>query len=375
MKNKRISIHSKYKTKISFDDYSSVNDIIVSYYLPLIRSEAFSLYQALIIDARNPMINSLFVSIERIISMINLSIDDIEKAISRLELVDLIKVLKDSEDKLIFSLKKPLSPLEFNNSTQMIELLKSSAGNDNLEINNKLFNSMKNNDQSGFESTTKDIDLSVKKEVKKGSLNVGYDFDSIKNILISKGINWNSYWTKELEQNLLNLIIIYRVTAFDISLELIKEIENGNFNIKTLVNRIKNDFSKNKNIDSIISAGEQTTEVKLDFLKKVPVKDYFIHKLNRLPSPVEEKMITKLVNEYGFDSYQINVLIDYSIIVNDGAINENYIYKISNTINKQKIDTPEKLIQHLKISYKMKNNNHTKKSINSNKEMIDKPIF
>lgn len=374
MENK-IGINSKYKAKISFDDYSSVNDIIISYYLPLIRSEAFSLYSALTIDARNTMINSMFVSIERLISMINLSIDSIEKSIARLELVNLIEVLKDTEGRVVFNIKRPLSPEEFNNSPQMVELLKGSAGNDNLQINNRLFNSMKDKSIVGFKSLSKDIDLSTTPKTVKAALNVEYDFDSIKNVLVAKNIDWSNYWSTELEERLLNLIVIYKITSFDIAIELIKEIETGKFNVECFVSRIKEEFIRNTDIDSIISAGEETTEIKLDFLSQMPVKDYFIHKLSRVPSPTESEMITKLINKYGFNSYQINILIDYSLIVNDGAINKNYIYKIADTALKENINTPEKLIQHLKVSYKMKKDKKTNTSLDANKQMIDVPEF
>ncbi len=354
MENKRLDINSKYKAKISFDDYSNVNDILVSYYLPIIRSEAYSLYSALVIDSRNNMINTFYVSIERLISMLNLSMNSIEDSIARLELVNLLEVYKEGDNDFVFKLLKPLSPQEFNNSEQFTELLKSSAGDENLNINNKLFNSMKDEDLNRENSITKGIDISTKMDKTNAKLNIEYDFDSIKNILNAKGIDWSVYWSKEVEEKLLNLMVIYKIKSFDVAVELIHEIETMNFSIDNLTNTIREKFIKNRDIKSIISAGEKTTEIKLDFLSQISVKDFFIHKLSRTPSPTEEKMITKLINSYGLNNYQINILIDYSIIVNDGAINKNYIFKIADTILKENIDTPEKLIQHLKVSYKLK---------------------
>ncbi len=374
METKRLNINSKYKAKISFDDYSNVNDILVSYYLPIIKSDAFSLYSALVIDARNSMINTLYVSIERVVSMINLSIEKIEDSISRLELVNLIEIFQEEENQFVFKLNKPLSPEEFNSSEQFTELLKASAGVDNLEINNKLFNSMRDVAVNG-ESSTKELNISSRVETPAATLNVEYDFEAIKNILNAKQIDWSAYWSKELEDKLLNIIVIYKINAFDVAIELIKEIESGKFNIDHLAETIRESFIKIEDIDSIISAGENTTEIKLDFLSQLSVRDYFIHKLNRTPSPTEEEMVTKLINSYGLNNYQINILIDYSIIVNEGAINKNYIYKIADTILKEKLDTPERLIQHLKVSYKLKSTGKTEKSGESLKMMEDKPIF
>ncbi len=375
MENKRLTIDSKYKAKISFDDYANVNDILVSYYLPIIKSDAFSLYSALSIDARNNMINTFYVPIERLVSMINLSVDKIEDSIVRLEIVNLIEVYKEEDKHFLLKLNRPLSPEEFNNSEQFTELLKSAAGNDNLQINNKLFNSMKEENLETYKPTTSGLDISTKVEKKEATLNVEYDFQSIKNILNAKNIDWSAYWTKELEEKLLNIIVIYKISAFDVALELIKEIETGKFSSDNLTTRIREEFIKNEDISSIISVGENTTEIKLDFLSQLPTRDYFIHKLKREPSPTEEGMITKLINSYGLNTYQINILVDYSVVVNEGAINKNYIYKIADTILKEKLDTPEKLIQHLKVSYKLRTTGKTEKSGDSLKMMEDIPVF
>jgi len=185
MKNK-INLKTKYKVKISFDDFSSVNDILVSYYLPLIQSKAFSLYSLLVLDSRNTMMNTIFISMDRIVSMLNLSFQDIEKSIIKLELVNLLSVLKYENDKIIFQLKKPLSPKQFNKSFQLTELLKSSIGNDNFEINNKLFNSLKNINGDDLEKLTSKLSLGKNN---KSNLNVSYDFDLIKSVLVAKKID------------------------------------------------------------------------------------------------------------------------------------------------------------------------------------------
>ncbi len=375
MENSRLNLNTKYKAKISFDDYSTTNDILVSYYLPIIKSEAFSLYSALMIDSRNNMINTLFHPIDRLVSMINLSTDKIEDALSRLEIVKLVELHRDGEDQIIFKLLKPLSPEEFNNSEQFVGLLKSSAGYENLKINNKLFNSMKDFDLDSKENITRSFDLTSSIEKQEAKLNVDFDFDAIKNILNAKQIDWSGYWSDELEEQLLNIIVIYRINSFDIAIELIKEIESGRFDLDNLVNRIRSDFIRNDDINTIISAGENTTEIKMDFLSQLNVRDYFVHRLNRVPTTVEEKMIAKLKKQYSLDDYSINILIDYSVIVNEGAVNKNYIFKIADTILKEKINSPEMLIQHLKVSYKMRKSNEDKTTIDSYKLMEDKPFF
>ena len=166
-----------------------------------------------------------------------------------------------------------------------------------------------------------------------------------------------------MEQVILDLVIVYKVSAFDIALEIINELEKGTIDVIKLRSKIKKDFEKENNFNSIVELSSKTKESKLKYLEKIDVKDYFISKLNRVPSPKENIMITKLKSEYGLNDNMINILIDYSILVNNGAINENYINKIAETSLKENINTPEKLIQHLRVSFKIKKVNNKNKGI------------
>jgi|GEM_PF-2526955 len=183
MENK-IDINSKYRVKVLYDDFSTTNDILVSYYLPLIRTSAFSLYSLLVIDSKNNVINTVYMPIERLISMSNLSLEEIIKSITKLEIVNLLNVINNN-NQIIFKLLKPLSPKEFNESFQLSELLKASVGNDNLEINNRLFNSLKHNGCK----LNKDEVQNPQGEDKKASLNINYDFNLIKSVILSKKID------------------------------------------------------------------------------------------------------------------------------------------------------------------------------------------
>ncbi len=356
MKNNKLDLQSKYKAKISFDDISSTNDILVSYYLPIIKSDAFSLYSALSVDARNTMINSVYVSIDRLVSMINLSVEKINESISRLEIVNLIELYRDEDDNITFNLKKPLSPMEFNESEQFTSLMKSATGKDNLNISNKLFNSLKDMELSSKEKLTKKVDISDLKESNNAKLNVEYDFDSIKNILNARKLDWSVYWSNELEESLLNLIVIYRISSFDVALAIIELIESNQFSLDNLSDKIRKDFSQEVDITSIIEAGDRTTEIKLDYIGQLKVRDYFVHRLDRQPTTLEEKMISELMGKYNLDDHKVNLLIDYSIIINEGVVNVNYINKIAETVVKEKLDTPEKIVQHLKTSYQAREN-------------------
>lgn len=372
----KLSLETKYKAKISFDDHSSANDILVSYYLPLIKSEAFSLYNALMIDSRNTMINTLFIDIDRLISMINISFERLEKAITKLELVNLLEVYEDEDKNLIFILLKPLTPQEFNNSFQLSELFKSKSGNDNLEISNKLFNSMKNNNREGNVLLTQETNLNISADgIVKDKLNVEFDFTNIKSILNARGIDYSHIWSTELERKLIDLIVVYRISSLDIGVEIVLLIENGNFSIEGLVKKIQEDFTNDKTIDSLAKSGEVTTQVKLDYITSVSTRDYFISRLNREPSNTEQQMISDLNTKYGFKDEIVNILIDFSIIVNSGAVNKNYITKIADTLLKEGYKTVDEITRYLKVAYNLKKEDKTKSSLNSKELMEEIPVF
>ncbi len=371
-----LNLETKYKAKISFDDYSSANDILVSYYLPLIKPVAFSLYNALMADARNTMINTIYINVDRLVSMINLSFERLEKAITKLELVNLLEVYQENDNNLMFILKKPLTPQEFNNSFQLSELFKSKSGNDNLEISNKLFNSMRSNSGEGKILLTEETNLNISADgISKDKLNVEFDFTNIKSILNARGVDYSAFWSKELEKRLIDLIVVYRISSLDIGVEIISLVENNEFEIEKLVKKIQDDFVKDKTIDSLAESGEVTTQVKLDYITSVSTRDYFISRLNREPSTTEQEMISTLNTKYGFKDEIVNILVDFSIIVNSGAVNKNYIIKIADTLLKEGYNTVSEITRHLKVAYNLKKEDKTQSSLESKELMDEIPEF
>lgn len=366
MKNNDLTLEKKYKVQIIFDDSTVIKDTLISFYLPLMKSEAYALYMFFITESKNPMISTLFQPIERIISMLNISIERIMKLLIKLEILNLIKINEMIDGEYIFEILEPLKPEEFINSPQMLELLISSIGEQNLEINKKMFNSIR---KSTITPNNK-IDLTTKSEINTNSLNVDFQFETIKNILLAKKIDPISIWSEELEKSIIDQVVIYNISSFDISVEIINLIENNNFTIKYLESTIKNKYTRTENIDEILNISEKRSEKKLNILRNISIDEYIKNKFNREISEFEKKLIIKLKKQFNIDNEKIIILFDFSAIVNDNVIVENYILKIAKTMQKNKIDTTEKLINHLKTSYKLRGNNNSQ-----NDELIEVPEF
>lgn len=373
----KIDKNTKYRSLTSFDDNSLIHDVLILFYLPLIKSSSITLYLLLILDSKNTSINTIFISIDRIISLTNMSFEKIESSLNKLVMVNLINIFKDDKNNIIFVLKKPLTPKNFNNSKQFLSLFNSSSGNENLYINNKFFSSLKETKKfENFKKVINEIDISPKKDIEKNDLNVKFDFSNIKKILSTKKINWSDYWSNELENELLNLIIIFEIDSFSIAIEMIKEIESGKFSINQLVRKIENKYKKIENPNLIISEMENySIDVKLDFLNKISINEYFINKFNREPFIEEKELIKKLGSEFNLSNKIINILLDYSTIVNNDLIIPNYILKIAKTIRTKNINDPKKVIQFLKNSYKIRENTNNENYGNKFKLMDDIPIF
>jgi replication initiation and membrane attachment protein len=68
-----------------------------------------------------------------------------------------------------------------------------------------------------------------------------------------------------------------------------------------------------------------------------------------------QKLIIILREKYNFSDYFINILLDYSYLVNNHQIVKNYILKIADSIKKENINDPIYLINYLKQSFRFKN--------------------
>lgn len=361
MKNKRFDLNTKYRAMVSFDDFSNASDIMVSYYLPIIGSESFTLYMALMTDSRNELIRHNYITIEeRLLPMINMSIEKISEAIIKLEILKLIEVFVEENGNVNFKLIKPLSPSEFNESEHFSQILRTACGNSNLEISNRLFNSLKNDNVEGATLSTEKVDLTERINVEPARLNVEVNIDSVKDVLNARGIDWSVFWTSEIESKLSNFILLYEVSALDIAIELMKEHESGEFDIGNVEKRLSKAFSTIRDVNSLITAGDNTTEVKFELMGQLSMRDFFIYRLDRVPTSDEEKMIQQLKTKNKLNDEMIQVLIDFSILSNDGAIVPNYITKIASTVVKDGIKDTAHLMRHLKTAYKVKKNKASK---------------
>jgi len=192
---KKINRELQYNAKLSFDQSSSLNDILMYYYTPVIGVEAISLYNFILSEANNAYINNIYISQDRIISMLNLSEEALNKAITKLEIVGLMTVYVQpkSRNKITFVLNEPMLPTAFDKAEKLKSILIAAVGKENYEINNRYFNSNKFVKSDEEVSLTREFELVASNLRSVRDVNVSYNFDLLFDILAEMNIKYEKF--------------------------------------------------------------------------------------------------------------------------------------------------------------------------------------
>ncbi|BDV02565.1 MAG: hypothetical protein HPAVJP_4540 [Candidatus Hepatoplasma vulgare] len=368
MDNRKFSIIGKYKVRMSkiFNlDFAYFSN----FYLPIIDTKAYSLYLFLFSEGQNSFSNLYFLSNQRLVDFLNLKIIDIEKGIKYLEFLNLIEVYKNKEkDEYIYVIKPPVGILSFNDNLKLKELLISKIGKENYDLNlkNYIFKIYNHNENFKLISTNYQVDLNKKAFIDKNTIKL--DFLPLFNVLEETKINYKKFWNIELEEVLKDVIILYKLSLLDL-LDIFKYMKKNNIVIdsKSFYDVVKQKFNfKIQNLDKIIESEKISLQNKEKMLKNTNSLDFLNLILNREVNKADLKIISTLKEKYNFSDYIINVLIDYSNIVNGGLIIANYIYSISNTLLKLKILKDEEIINYLKVAYQIKKHREKTEEISFN---------
>lgn len=355
MNFKKIDINNKYTVKLSFEEKFSYDNLIYLY-SPVIGIEASFLYMFLFTESKNMFINSVFVSQERLILVLNKSSEKIEKMINRLELVGLVNVYVNpaTKNKITFVLNRPLTQQQFLNSKTMSTILKGKIGEQNIMINSKQANLNKFELDPELISLTKEFTIKTSEvNLQKENLKYTFDFSVLYEILDKKEIDYSN-WNEELHEEITSSILIYDLSISDI-VKIMLTIKQMNLTINTenFSKFIKNNKQISNNIfNKVIDYEESTKETQMNILENLTPNELIFIQLDRIPNPLEKKLIVQLKDEFNLNDKIINTLLNHSLIIN-GSLVPNYIIKIATTLLKNNILTIEEVREHLKSAYKI----------------------
>lgn len=370
---KKYSLNIRYNVKIDFDIFENFSELITYFYLPLINHNGFLLYSFFINEAKNFSINSIFIPGQRIVDFLNLSEKKISYAINRLEILGLLEVYTevDQEEKITYLLKKPLSYQQIAKDKVFKDLLIGQIGKENYDINMRFFK------KYFFEKENKKLIINKKlitkndlNEISKANAieldNFYLEFDKVFLVLENKGINYKVFWTLEFEKLIKNLFIFYELSIKDV-VNVIYDLQKNSKEI-TPITFLEYFFTKKYEISYVIKNNEAND--KLYILKILNPFNFLEKRLKRPIRQNEKEFVLKLVNVYDFKFDIINLLLDFSIIINNEQINLNYIEKIAKTLVKKEIYDFENIKNYLKNAYLIKNGNNIKNKENQKNNIM-----
>lgn len=374
--------------------------VIINLYEPIIGSNSVSLYLTLWSDLDKMELISSNYTHHHLMTILKSNLENIKIARESLEAVGLIKTfIKESDNinEYIYELYSPLSAYEFLNHPVLSVLLLNNIGE--IEFNNikryyrkrsipktdyKEITSTMNETFKIVESSTV-IDDNIRKFNKLGiNLDNNLDYDLIeasipRGLLNSKALNKK---TKELINQLAfvydldsikmsNIIIASVDTVGLIDKDKLRQNARSNYqynnsgDLPTLIYRTQPAYLKTPSGDTsnkgkIIYAFENTRPY--DFLK--------IKNKNVEPTPRDLRILEHIAVDFNLPAGVINVLVDYTLKVNDGTLSKAYIETIASEFSRKGIKTVPDAMNTL-----IKNRNKGINTVKNTKKIVKEPAW
>ncbi len=374
--------------------------VIINLYEPIIGSNSVSLYLTLWSDLDKMELISSNYTHHHIMTILKSNLENIKIARESLEAVGLIKTFvkeSDSINEYIYELYSPLSAYEFLNHPVLSVLLLNNIGE--IEFNNikryyrkrsipktdyKEITSTMNETFKIVESSTV-IDDNIRKFNKLGiNLDNNLDYDLIE-ASIPKGLLNAKALNKKTKELINQLAFVYNLDSIKMSNIIIASIDtvglidkdklrqnarsnyqyNNSGDLPTLIYRTQPAYLKTPSGDTsnkgkIIYAFENTRPY--DFLK--------IKNKNVEPTPRDLRILEHIAVDFNLPAGVINVLVDYTLKVNDGALSKAYIETIASEFSRKGIKTVPDAMNTL-----IKNRNKGTNIVKNTKKVVKEPAW
>lgn len=391
----------KLVTTLPADIYSVVNKtiiqesdrkIITMLYQPIIGYTSVSLYFTLIDDLDKFEIMSDDLTHHHLMTMMQLSLDDIVSARERLEAVGLLKtyVKSGSVNSYVYQIFSPMSANEFFNHPILNVVLYNNIGKKEYEnalnyykiprINLKDYEEITKPFDSVFKSFPgRQIELKdsiVKATTNKTILEKGIDFDMLISSIPKDMVNERCF--KDDVKDLINaLSFTYKIDTTNM-LGLVRDSinEKGMIDQKTLRKSCRNyyQFENGGKLPTLIYTkqpdflkkpeGDNSKRAKMVYaFENISPYDFLKNRYKGAePTTRDLRLIENLLIEQKLNPGVVNVLIYYVLKINNQKLNKSYIETIVGQWKRLNIETVEEAMditekEHKKIK-RMMNKNH-----------------
>lgn len=374
--------------------------VIINLYEPIIGSNSVSLYLTLWSDLDKMELISSNYTHHHLMTILKSNLENIKIARESLEAVGLIKTfIKESDNinEYIYELYSPLSAYEFLNHPVLSVLLLNNIGE--IEFNNikryyrkrsipktdyKEITSTMNETFKIVESSTV-IDDNIRKFNKLGiNLDNNLDYDLIE-ASIPRGLLNSKALNKKTKELINQLAFVYNLDSIKMSNIIIASVDtvglidkdklrqnarsnyqyNNSGDLPTLIYRTQPAYLKTPSGDTsnkgkIIYAFENTRPY--DFLK--------IKNKNVEPTPRDLRILEHIAVDFNLPAGVINVLVDYTLKVNDGTLSKAYIETIASEFSRKGIKTVPDAMNTL-----IKNRNKGINTVKNTKKIVKEPAW
>lgn len=352
-------------------DFMINNKSLSHLYRPIIGKDGVELYNTLVseYDLMKNLYHGISLNMDQILLKLNIKYDEFTIIRNKLEAVGLLSTYFDENKKnlFVFKLYEPLSWKEFSKKEKYMNILKLSTSD--LEFERLKF---------AFEGNDKTIGLT----------NISATFENVFKNLNEKEFNFNSLCDDlfKLTNNLISipdnscnkinqLYKSNKLSYNEILMACYKSIyKDGkklliDEKILTLKVESSNQIKRIDNFNHVIKNNRNlkifTNNIKENELKNI-INDYHLINSEQYLSCLQEKSITDLEvglienlrNVYYLPDFIINILLDFSIFVNNGRLEPLYIQKIVVTLKRKNITNAIEVINHLKSAIKHRENNN-----------------
>lgn len=356
--------------------------VLINLYQPIIGAEAISLYLTFWNDLGKRDLMSSDYSHHHLMVVLKSRLDKIIEARTCLEAIGLLKSYIRKNENLneyLYELFSPLSPYDFLNHPVLSVLLRNNIGEEeyNIIVNEyKKHNIRKDSYEeitSSMNETFRSIPSTSLEEIRKEetlgpNIEDRIDFDLVIKSIPTGLVNARTF-NKRVKSLINQLSFVYNIDTIKM-IELIRlSIEdvglinkdkliqnarksyefNNNGRLPTLIFRSQPEYLKTPDGDTsnegrIIKVFENTTPN--DFLKA--------RNKGASPSKYDLQTLEILAVNYELPAGVINVLVDFSIKVNNGKLTRNYIETIASTFKRRGIKTVPDAMNELKKAHKNK---------------------
>ncbi|HOZ54173.1 MAG TPA: DnaD domain protein [Bacilli bacterium] len=378
--------------------------IISTLYQPIIGSLATSLYFTLWSDLDSQEIMSMSYTHHHLMANLKSKLDDIIEARKVLEAVGLLRTYfkKQEINNYIYELYSPLSPSDFLNHPILSTFLENNIGEKeykkiieyykNINISLDEYKEITEVFSNIFECKSKDINNI--NDIKKSNINdiiIEKDFDF--NLLlesIPKGIINIKSFNNDSKNLIINLSYIYNLDVKEMIPLVINSIkDNGIVDKNLLKKNVKNYYefeNKNKQLfllyrkhpESLKTEGGLGARAKMIYIFENVTPYNFLKARNNGAKPASRDLniIESLLTDFKLSPGVVNVLIDYTLKINDKKLNKNFLETIASHWKRLNIKTVEEAMLLCEKEHKKydKEKVHTKKEEEKLPEWFDKNI-